>query len=61
MYCPGDDINKDRIIAMLEPESDDDDDDDDDDNDEDLVIEELNSTPTKINSLVNNNVSDSDR
>ena len=44
MYCPGDDINKDRIIAMLEPESDDSD-------DEDLVNEELNSTPPKIKAL----------
>lgn len=56
MYCPGDDINKDRIIAMLEPESSDSDEDDG----EDLVIKELNSTPPKINSLVDNSVSDSD-
>ena len=40
---------------MLEPESD-----DDDEDEEDLVIEELNSTPPKINSLVSNSVSDSD-
>lgn len=58
MYCPGDDINKDRIIAMLEPESDDDS--DDGDGDEELVMEEIDSKPPKINSLVDNSVSDSD-
>ena len=28
MYCPGDDINKDRVLAMLEPSDDEDDSDD---------------------------------
>ena len=55
MYCPGDDINKDRIIAMLEPESD-----DSDDEDEELVMEEMDPTPPKIQNLVDNSVSDSD-
>ena len=31
MYCPGDDLNKDRVIELLELEGDDDDDDDEDD------------------------------
>ena len=58
MYCPGDDINKDRIISMLEPESDDEDDDESDD--DELIVEEVYSTPPKINNLVDNSVSDSD-
>lgn len=58
MYCPGDDINKDRIISMLEPESDDEDDDESDD--DELIVEEVDSTPPKINNLVDNSVSDSD-
>ena len=33
MYCPGDDLNKDRVIELLELEGDDDDDDEDDDDD----------------------------
>ena len=33
MYSPGDDVNKDRVVAMLEP-SDDEDDDDDSDGDD---------------------------
>ena len=31
MYCPGDDINKERVIMQLAPSSDEEDDDDDDD------------------------------
>ena len=30
MYCPGDDLNKERVILQLEPDDDDDDDDDED-------------------------------
>ena len=30
MYCPGDDINKERVILQLEPDDDEDDDDDED-------------------------------
>lgn len=33
MYCPGDDINKDRVMAMLEPSDDEDDSDDEEDDD----------------------------
>jgi len=36
MYCPGDDVNKDRILGMLEP-SDDEDDDEDDEEDVSIV------------------------
>ena len=25
MYCPGDDVNKDRVVSMLEPSDDEDD------------------------------------
>ena len=35
MYCPGDDINKDRVMSMLEP-SDEEDESDDEDDDEDF-------------------------
>ena len=34
MYCPGDDLNKDRVIELLELEGDDDDDDDEDEDDD---------------------------
>lgn len=33
MYSPGDDVNKDRVVAMLEPSDDEDSDDEDDDSD----------------------------
>tara|TARA_B000000557_G_scaffold132296_1_gene107229 strand:+ start:169 stop:447 length:279 start_codon:yes stop_codon:yes gene_type:complete len=32
MYCPGDDLNRDRVINMLAPSDDEDDDEDDDEN-----------------------------
>jgi len=35
MYSPGDDVNKDRVVAMLEPSDDEDSDDEDDDSDGD--------------------------
>lgn len=35
MYCPGDDINKERVILQLEPDGDEDDEDEDED-DEDM-------------------------
>ena len=33
MYCPGDDVNKDRVMAMLEPSDDEDDEEDEDEDD----------------------------
>ena len=44
MYCPGDDINKERVIMQLAPSSDEEDDEDDDDDDEFPQI--------KVNTLV---------
>ena len=38
MYCPGDDVNKDRILGMLEPS---DDEDDDEDEEEDVSIVDI--------------------
>ena len=38
MYCPGDDVNKDRILGMLEPS---DDEDDDEDDEEDISIVDI--------------------
>jgi len=35
MYCPGDDLNKDRVVSMLEPS------DDEDDSDEDVVAPKI--------------------
>ena len=36
MYCPGDDINKDRVMGLLAASDDEDDEDDDDDDIEDM-------------------------
>ena len=42
MFAPGDDVNKDRVVAMLEPSDDEDDDEDDDSNeDDDANMEQL--------------------
>lgn len=41
MYCPGDDVNKDRVVSMLEPS--DDEDDDMDDGIEDIPVIRQNS------------------
>ena len=41
MYCPGDDLNKDRVVELLELEGDDDGDDSDDDGDDDEVTDEV--------------------
>ena len=54
MYCPGDDVNKDRVLAMLEPSDDEDDDDDDDD---ELEVTDFLPEIRQINNLV----SDSDK
>ena len=54
MYCPGDDLNKDRILAMLEAE--DSDDEDEEDDEEDDIIE---GGPPEINKLISG-LSDSD-
>tara|TARA_B110000495_G_C23004039_1_gene592895 strand:- start:1530 stop:1883 length:354 start_codon:yes stop_codon:yes gene_type:complete len=51
MYCPGDDLNKDRILAMLE--------DDDSDEEEDMGVEDIEETPPDINKLISG-LSDSD-
>ncbi len=48
MYCPGDEINKERVMLQLIPSDDEDDEDDEDDG------EEVDSIPDiKINNLVN--------
>ena len=52
MYCPGDDLNKDRIIAMLEAE-------DSDDEEDDIEIEDIEDKPPEINKLISG-LSDSD-
>ena len=54
MYCSGDDVNKDRVLAMLEPSDDEDDDDDDDD---ELEVTDFLPEIRQINNLV----SDSDK
>lgn len=51
MYCPGDEINKERILTMLEPEEDSDEDSDDDEEEEEMKIEDIGQTP-RINTLV---------
>ena len=37
MYSPGDDVNKDRVVSMLEPSDDEDDDDDDSESNDDEI------------------------
>jgi len=51
MYCPGDEINKERILTMLEPEEDSDEDSDDEEEEEEVKIEDIGQTP-RINTLV---------
>lgn len=51
MYCPGDDVNKDRVIAMLEPS------DDEDDSDDEMEVTEFLPEIKQIDNLV----SDSDK
>jgi|TARA_Y100000389_G_C17414158_1_gene492691 hypothetical protein len=51
MYCPGDDVNKDRVIAMLEPS------DDEDDSDDEMEITDFLPEIQQIDNLV----SDSDK
>ena len=43
MYCPGDDVNKDRVVSMLEPSDDEDDDDDGEMGIEDIPVIRRNS------------------
>ena len=47
MYCPGDDVNKDRVVSMLEPS----DDEDDEDGDDEMGIEDI--PEIRRNSIVN--------
>ena len=54
MYCPGDEINKERILTMLEPEEDSDeesDDEEEEEGEEEVKIEDIGQTP-RINTLV---------
>ena len=44
MYCPGDDVNKDRVVSMLEPS-------DDEDDDDEMGIEDI--PVIRRNSIVN--------
>jgi hypothetical protein len=56
MYCPGDDVNKDRVMGMLEPSDDEDEDEDEDDSDDEGV-----TIPSiKRNSLVISDIGDDD-
>tara|TARA_B100000683_G_scaffold276868_1_gene332573 strand:+ start:2791 stop:3309 length:519 start_codon:yes stop_codon:yes gene_type:complete len=41
MYSPGDDVNKDRVVAMLEPSDDEDSDEDDDSDDGNASMEQF--------------------
>jgi hypothetical protein len=46
MYCPGDDVNKDRVVSMLEPS-------DDEDDDEEMGIEDIEDIPViRRNSII---------
>ena len=47
MYCPGDDINKVRLIIQLAPSDDEDDEEDDEDEDDDDDIPQI-----KVDTLV---------
>lgn len=51
MYCPGDDINKDRVLAMLEPS------DDEDDSDDEIEVTDFLPEIQQLEKLV----SDSDK
>ena len=55
MYCPGDDVNKDRVLGMLEPSDDEDEEDDDSDDEESVTIPSI-----KRNSLVISDIEDDD-
>ena len=47
MYCPGDDVNKDRVVSMLEPS-------DDEDDDMEDGMEDIEDIPViRRNSIVN--------
>ena len=45
MYCPGDDLNKDRVVELLELEGDDDGDESDGSDDEDDVHQVADEVP----------------
>ena len=58
MYCPGDDVNKDRVLEMLaQSEDEDDDDDEDEDEDDDHGGD---SIPHIMEKLIISDVSDTD-
>ena len=50
MYCPGDDINKDRVLGMLEP-SDEEDESEDDDEDERIIIPKIKQDTLVVSDL----------
>jgi len=51
-YCPGDDINKDRVLMQLVASDDEEDDDEDDEDDEDMPPQ------VKVDSLITSDIED---
>ena len=55
MYCPGDDVNKDRVLGMLEPSDDENDESDESDEEDIITIPKI-----KKDTLVVSDMSDTD-
>ena len=52
MYCPGDDINKDRVLGMLEPSDEEEEsDDEDEDEDERIIIPKIKQDTLVVSDL----------